>query len=104
MRILITVMGGLCLLAALYVAIANWGCAIITERNKRKGIDRYHSTVPVVSILLAFCAMFMWPYWPHAWVMLISILDFANLMLLLSPVWLLLHFIRKHRLDRKGPT
>ena len=95
MRFVIIAMGGLFLIAALYVVTMNWGCVIASSRNKARGIDRHHSTVPVVSFLLAFLALFMWPYWPQKWVLLVPALDIANLSLLFWPFVLIYQAIRK---------
>jgi hypothetical protein len=104
MRIVITVIGGLSLLAAIYITVMNWACVIASERNKRKGIDRHHSTVPVVTVLLACFALLMWPYWPGKWTMLIPALDIANLNLLFAPIYLIVHLIRKRGSDRKSQS
>jgi hypothetical protein len=95
MRIVVTVLGGFFLFAALYVAVMNWACAIISLRNQRKGIDKHHSMIPVVTLLLAFFAMVMFPYWPGKWTMLIPVLDIANLNLLFAPVYLIIYLLRK---------
>ena len=39
--------------------------------------------------------MFMWPFWPGKWVILIPALDIANLNLLPSPLYLLIYLLRK---------
>ena len=104
MRILITILGGCFLLAALYVTVMNWACAVISLRNQRRGIARHHSMIPVVSLLLALFALIMWPYWPGKWMLLIPALDIANLNLLFSPIYLLLYLGRKQRSDRNDPS
>jgi hypothetical protein len=45
------------LLLAGYIVAMNWGCVIVSFRNKRRGIDRHHSTVPVVFFILVALAI-----------------------------------------------
>ena len=49
MRLVITVLGALFLLATVYLVAMNWACAITSLQNKRKGIHRHHSIIPLVS-------------------------------------------------------
>jgi hypothetical protein len=99
LRVLIarTIIAGIFLLAAIYVAVANWACVIISVRNQRRGVDRHHSTVPIITVLLAALALLAWPFQPKLWILLIPILDMAHLNLLLSPFWFVLHVCRKRR-------
>lgn len=97
------VIGAIFLLLATYIAVMNWVCAIISIRNKRKGIDRHHSTIPIITVLLTFCGMVMCPFL-KGWPMLIPVLDIANLNLLLSPVYLIFYLIRKRPTDTKPRT
>lgn len=77
------------LLMMAYVIILNWGCAVVRLYNKRKKIDRHHSTVPLVSLIMATIAMLSYPYAPKWWIFLIPILDIGNWLLLVSPFFLL---------------
>ena len=104
MRIVITVIGAFFLLAAIYVAAMNWVCAIVSLRNKRRGVDKHHSMVPMVTLLLAFLSMFTLANWPGKWALLIPALDIANLNLLFAPVYLTLWFVRKRSADHEGKT
>jgi hypothetical protein len=97
MRLVITVLGALFLLATVYLVAMNWACAIISLQNKRKGIRRHHSMIPIVSAWLAMFALVMWPFWPGKWVLLLPALDIANLNLLASPIYLLMYLLRKRR-------
>ncbi len=47
------IMAGLVLFLAAYIAAMNWGCVVASLRNQKKGIDKHHSTVPLVTVLLA---------------------------------------------------
>ncbi len=95
MRLVITVLGAVFLLATVFLVAMNWAAAVVSLRNKRRGIDRHHSMVPGFSVGLAVFAMAMWPFWPGKWVLLIPALDIANLNLLLSPIYLLIYLLRK---------
>lgn len=88
-------LGAVLLLFATYIVVMNWCCAIASLRNKRKGIDRHYSMVPIVSIPLAFCGMFMCPYFPGTWSMLIGAVDIANLNLLFVPFYLIAYVWRR---------
>lgn len=63
------------------VAAMNWGCVIISMRNKRKGIDKHHSTVPLISLVAAGFAYIIYPLEPKGWIGLIPALDLGNWML-----------------------
>ena len=101
MRVVITVLGALFLVATFYITVMNWGCAVTSLRNQRRGIDRHHSMVPIVSAWLALCALVMWPFWPGKWVLLLPALDIANLNLLFCPLYLLPRLFRKRNLRSK---
>ena len=49
------------MLLAAYIVVMNWVCVIISMRNKWQGIDKHHSTVPVVSLILAILANLLYP-------------------------------------------
>ena len=74
------------LLFAAYVVVMNWGCVIASSRNKRRGIMRHHSTVPIFSFVLAALAYAVYPGPNKGWIILIPLLDIANWTLLLLPV------------------
>ncbi|MEY4385569.1 MAG: hypothetical protein RLY20_852 [Verrucomicrobiota bacterium] len=103
MAIVKFIAGLFCLLAALYVLTMNWACVIISLRNKRRGIDRHHSTVPLVSAIPAILAATLLPRPWGFWALLIPVLDIANLNLLFTPVYLLVYLVRhllRKRRDR----
>ncbi len=73
------------MLMAGFVVVMNWGYVIANEWNKRKGIDRYYSTVPLVSFFLAgILAYQLYPFSPKAWIALIPALDIGNWILLIG--------------------
>ena len=76
------------LLFAAYIVVMNWGCVIISMRNKRRGIDRHHSTVPVLSFILAALAYSLYPRADGRWMITVPLLDIANWSLLWLPVGL----------------
>lgn len=84
------------LVFAAYIVAMNWGCVIVSMRNKRRGIDRHPSTVPVVSFLLAGVAYAIYPRAEKMWIFLVPLLDVTNWSLLWLPVVL----TRKSRTKR----
>jgi|SRR5215471_9630514 len=73
------------LLAAGYVIVMNWICLVLSQRNKKRGINRHYSTVPFVTILLACLAYILYPYQGKKWIGVTPILDVGNWMLLWLP-------------------
>jgi hypothetical protein len=95
------------LLLAAYVVVMNWGCVIVSMRNRRRGIDRHHSTVPLFSFFLAVVALILYPH-PNnkvLWMLAVPMLDIAHLNLvlfvLLLPV-MLIRGLRKKRIAEAG--
>ncbi len=78
------------LLAAAFVVVLNWGCVAVSSRNKRRGIARHYSTVPLVSAILTGVAWLIIPWEGRHWLFTVPALDIANWMLLWLPVWLML--------------
>jgi hypothetical protein len=88
------------LLLAAHIALMNWGCVVVSMRNKRRGIDKYHSTVPLISFVLAVVAAIIFPRHDKAvWMSWVPVLDIAHLNLVLSllflPVWLIRELVSK---------
>jgi len=73
------------LLFAAYVVVMNWGCVIVSRRNKRRRIDQHHSTIPIVSLILAALAYLLYPRPDKIWMISVPLLDIANWSLLLLP-------------------
>src|SRR3569832_1023077 len=71
---------------AAYIVVMNWGFVIVSSRNKRRGIDRHHSTVPIVSLVLAALASFIYPLRDQMWIISVPALDIANWSMFLLPV------------------
>ncbi len=78
------VIASLLILLGAYVAVMNWACVVAITRNKRQGIDKHHSTVPLVSLVLAILAYFIWPLETKAWMLLVPVLDIGNWLLLIG--------------------
>lgn len=77
------------LLSAAYVVVMNCACVIVSVQNRRKGIDRHHSTVALVSLILAALAYAAYPYTHKNWIVLLPLADIANWTLLWLPVMLI---------------
>jgi hypothetical protein len=90
-----TIVAGLLIIASIYVVAMNWACVIITLRNRRRKIDRYYSTVPIITFILAALALMVWPFRPNWWIILIPVADIANLNLMIWPFWWLISAFRK---------
>jgi len=89
MRTALIMLSGVFLLWAAYVVVMNWACVIASSRNRRKDIDRHHSTVPLVSLILAALAVTAWPLQGKLWLLVLPALDIANWMILAMPFQLL---------------
>ena len=74
------------LVFAVGIVVMNWGSVIVNARNKKKGVERHYSTVPVVSLILAAIAYVAYPYLGKGWMVLIPLVDIANWRLLWLPV------------------
>jgi NADH:ubiquinone oxidoreductase subunit 6 (subunit J) len=85
------------LIFALAIVVMNWGCMIVNRRNKKRGVDRHHSTVPIVSFVLAALAYLLYPRPVMSWMFAIPLLDIANWRLL----WLPVALIRQARTKEK---
>ncbi len=81
MNALRIIAASLLMLFAAYIAVMNWVCVIVSMRNKRKGIDRHHSTVPLISLLASAFAYYIYPLEPKYWIGLFPALDPGNWML-----------------------
>ena len=88
MTILRATIAGIAMLLAVYVVVGNWGCVIASERNKRKGINKHHSTIPLISLILAgIIAYLLYPFTPKWWIGIIPALDIGNWILIIGLPW-----------------
>ena len=72
---------------ALAVVVANWTCVVAGEVNRRRGIDKHHSTVPLLSLMAAALAFFLCPFTPRGWIWVIPVIDIANWLVLIGLPW-----------------
>ncbi|MBI2441694.1 MAG: hypothetical protein HYV35_10020 [Lentisphaerae bacterium] len=73
---------------AAYIVVMNWGCVIASERNKRKGIAKHHSTVPLISLILTGVIAYpLYPFSPKWWIGIIPAVDIGNWMLVIGLPW-----------------
>jgi len=86
-----------CILVAAYTVALNWGCVIVSIRNKKRGINRHHSVVPLGSAIFAAFALIAYPGPQRYLLLLVPIMDIGNWLLL----WLPVVFIRSLR-DKKN--
>ena len=70
--------------AALFV-VMNWCWFIASLVNKRRGIDRYYSTVPLVTLIAAGVAYIIFPYRTKGWIVILPMVDIGNWQLLSLP-------------------
>ena len=82
---------------ALCIVAINWSSVIRNMRNKRHGIHRHHSTIPIVSFILAALSYIVYPRPDEGAALIIPLLDIANWRLL----WLPIALIRQARTNKK---
>ena len=63
---------------ATLVVIGNACCVYVSFRNRKREIDRHHSTVPLVSAILAGLGYSLYPYSQAAWFWLLPFFDMGN--------------------------
>lgn len=98
------ILSSIILLAAVYVVVVNWGCVIVSIRNARRGIDRHHSTVPLVSFFLTIFGILLFPRPDKiAWIMAVPILDIAHLNIVFAIFWLPVILVRALRKRKSTP-
>jgi hypothetical protein len=85
----------LMLLLAAYIVVMNWGCVIVNTRNRRRGIDRHSSMIPLMSVAIAACAYYIYPSADPVWVFIVPLLDLSNWSILWLPFFLILASMKK---------
>ena len=75
----------LALVAACF-AVMNWSCFVANERNKRRGIEKHVSTLPLISFLLAGLA---YTSYPIRWIGIIPAVDIGNWIFIIGFPWLI---------------
>jgi len=61
-----------------FIVVMNWVCAVAVYRNWRKGVRKNISSAPLVSIILAIPAWFLYPWSPKAWIWLVPLADISS--------------------------
>ena len=77
---------------AVLIIVMNWACVILGIRNRIKGIPKSYSLVPLVSLILIFLMMVVYPNkvgWPFR---VTPLLDPGTWWVLIAPFWLLLRW------------
>jgi hypothetical protein len=92
------------MLFAAFVVVMNWGCVIVSMRNKRRGIDRHHSTVPIISFVLVALASLIYPPPLEIWMIAVPLLDIANWQLPWLPVVLIREWGKKRTAGLGDPA
>jgi hypothetical protein len=85
------------LIFALCIVAMNWISVIGNMRNKRRGINRHHSTIPIVSFILVALSYVIYPRPDIGSAMIIPLLDVANWRLLWLPVAMIRHAWKKEK-------
>ena len=75
------------LLIASLMVIMNWSCIIEIARNRRNGIQKHVSTVPLISLIFAGLAHKIYPWTPKTWIAIIPASDIGNWMLIIGLPW-----------------
>jgi hypothetical protein len=84
MDVIKIIIAAILLLFGAYTAVMNWGCVLVSMRNRRKGIDKHHSTVPFVSMIAAGLAHLIYPLQPKQWIGIIPLVDIGNWILIIG--------------------
>lgn len=91
-----TIIALLLITLALYLAVMNWLAMVVSVRNRRKGISKRHSTVPIVSALVALVAFAVYPHSPKWWIVIIPLVDLSNWNMLRVPFRLMANRRKKN--------
>ena len=83
-------------LAAAYVAAMNIGCAVANYRNKKRGVDKHHSMVPIAVQLLALASAAISSAVPKALLIGICLVDLSLWQLAYLPIFLLRRRLAGH--------
>jgi hypothetical protein len=78
------IIAALVLLFGAYIAVLNWVALIINRLNRKRGIDKHYSPNPLISIICAGIAYFIYPFQPKGWIVLIPLLDIGNWQLIIG--------------------
>lgn len=88
MTILRASVAGIVISLAAFIVVMNWVWVIASELNKRKGIDKHYSTVPLISLILAGVIAYpVYPFTPKWWIWIIPAVDIGNWALVIGLPW-----------------
>lgn len=76
----------LLLLLAVHVVVVNWACVGLTVWNKARGVDRRHSLVPVVSLLLVAVAWLVSPWTARSRMFWVPAVDIGTWLVVWIPI------------------
>jgi hypothetical protein len=93
----------LLMLCSAFIVAMNWGCLITNLKNKMHKIDRHHSTVSIVSLVLAVIAYIICPRPKKLWLFIVPIADIANWQIVWLPIALFLRSRSKRPKGQKPP-
>jgi len=79
-----------------YIVAMNAGCVFVSLRNQRRGIDRHHSTVPLVAQILLGSAGSISSFIPHWLLWSVALADIS--------LWSLLYFVVRLPFHPKEPS
>jgi hypothetical protein len=94
MTIVLYILSFAVLLFAACIAAMNWCAVIVSLRNRRRGIDKHHSTVPLFSVILTVVALLLYPRPNKAWMLAVPLLDIGNWAPVIGLLWLPVIIIR----------
>jgi hypothetical protein len=98
MTILRASIAAIVMLLAAYIAVINWWYVIASELNKRRGIDKHYSTVPLISLILAGVIAYpLYPFTPNWWIWVLPAVDIGNWMLIIGLPWAIAHGMFKKK-------
>jgi len=80
----LVIIAALVLLFGAYIAGLNWAALIINRLNRKRSINKHRSPIPLISIICAGVAYFIYPFHPKKWIVLIPLLDIGNWQLIIG--------------------
>ena len=77
--------------SAAYIIVMNYAYVILSHRNKRRGIDRYHSTVPFVAQILLILSdrvlsIVATPLLSRSWLLALGLADISLWLLVFGAI------------------
>jgi hypothetical protein len=85
-----------------FFAFCNWGCVVVSEINKRKGIDKHSSMIPLFSTVAFYLAFCVYPFHLAWWIVLVALVDPSLLSLIYLPFFLIRRQFSTRANNRSG--